>query len=241
LALHTISQINAQDLSTLAKTIRDEDRAVRVAGGALLHHAMNAGDALIAAQEKVSGNWKSWLRENCFLSVDTALVYQRLARHREQIEAEAERAGNLSLRAALRLIAKRRSGEQKEKEAAELSLVDHWKRASSSERTIFLDALGVDEIRKTASLDFFRKLQERVRVEKVNSNPDALITDLFTKALSHIVTADAPSASKPVEDGNINEAVASLRAVVKKLGAIQRTYHDISVGVSAARAKRRAA
>jgi len=102
---HTVSPTVAQDdFDALSKLIRDAHREVQSAGGALLHHAMAAGDGLNAAQEKVSGNWKSW--EYCFLSVHTALVYQRLARHREQIEAELERAGQLSLRAALRLIAK---------------------------------------------------------------------------------------------------------------------------------------
>jgi hypothetical protein len=240
----TISQPDTQDLPlpTLAKTIRDEHRAVQAAGGALLHHAMNAGDALTVAQEKVSGNWKSWLHENCFLSVHTALVYQRLARHREQIEAEVERAGDLSLRAALRLIVKPR-GEAKKAAKNQPTLLENWKRASDIERTTLLDHVGVDGIRRAASVDFLRKLQERVRVEKVNSNPDALITDLFSKALSLIVTADAPETSKSVADSNIHEALNSLRMVVKKLGASQHTYHDISVGISAgkARATRRAA
>jgi hypothetical protein len=70
-----------------------------------LHQDLAVGDALIEAQARVSSNWKQWLRENCFLSVRTALLYQRLARHRAEIEAEIERAGELSLRAAVRLIA----------------------------------------------------------------------------------------------------------------------------------------
>jgi hypothetical protein len=240
---HTISQTDTQDLPALAKTIRDEHHAVQAAGGALLHHAMNAGDALTAAQEKVSGNWKSWLRENCFLSVHTALVYQRLARHRKQIEAQVERAGDLSLRAALRLIAEPRSGEKTKKKATDLSLIDHWKRTPATERTIFLDAIGIDGIRKAASLDLFRKLREQVRIEKVNSNPDASITNLICKALSHVVAADAPQTSKPVADGNINEALNSLRAALKKLGVLGRTYHEISVEIPTgkARATRRAA
>jgi hypothetical protein len=198
---------------------------------------------LIAAQTKISAkNWRAWLRENCFVGVSTAFLYQQFARHRAEIEAELERIPYLSLCGARRLIAKPK-GETEKKTGGSPALLDHWKRASAVERTALLDNIGVDGICRNGSLDLLRKLQERVRAEKVNSNPDALITDLFTKALSHIVAADAPSASKPVEDGNINEAVASLRAVVKKLGAIRRSYHDISVGISAgkARATRRAA
>jgi hypothetical protein len=232
--------IDTHDLPTLAKRIREEHHAVQVAGGALLHHAMNAGDALIVAQEKVSGNWKSWLRESCFLSVHTALVYQRLARHRERIEAELEHAGNLSLRAALRLIAKPR-GEAKKAAKNQPTLLDYWKRTDPIERTIFLDALGVDGIRKAASLNLFRMLKEQLRIDGVDSNPNAMITNLLRKALSHIAIADAPQTSAPVAAGNVAEALASLRGAMKKLSATDHDYHDIEVGIAAARAKRRRA
>jgi hypothetical protein len=240
LAQGTIFQIDTQDLAELAKAIRDEHRAAQEASVTALHHALNAGEALIAAHAKVSGNWKNWLRDNCFLSVPTALLYQQLARHRLEIEAELERVPHLSLRGARRLIAKPKGGTRKAAKN-QSTLLDYWNRASDSERTAFLDHVDVDGIRRAASLDFFRKLQERVRLEKVNSNPDASITILLSKALSHIVAADAPGISKPDADGNTNEALNSLRTIVKKLGAIQRTHHDISVGISAARAKRRAA
>jgi hypothetical protein len=167
------------------------------------------------------------------------LVYQQLARHREQIEAEVARIGDLSLRAARRLIAgPRRGGEKKKKTPA---LLDHWKCAFATERTTFLDAIGIDGIRKAASLDLFRQLRERARVEKVDSSPDTAITSLIVKALSHITTADAPQTTKPVADGNINEALNSLRAAIKKLGASQHTYHDIAVAISAAKARTRRA
>jgi hypothetical protein len=75
------------DVEELAATIRREFEEVRRAGCNALHHAMKAGDALNDAQERITGNWKRWLRENCFVSVRTAFLYQRLARHRDQIEA----------------------------------------------------------------------------------------------------------------------------------------------------------
>jgi hypothetical protein len=248
----TIPPTNTQDLAELARQIRQAHAAVRQASLTALDRALAAGDALITAQAKVSSkNWKTWLRENCFLGISTACLYQQLARHRTEIEAELERVPHLSLRAARLLIAKPKGEAEEvetEKKTAKSSptLLDHWKRASDAERTGFLDNIGVDGIRRTASLDLLRKLREQTRVERVeetNSNPNASITALVGKALSHIVAADAPQTSKPVADGNINEALASLRAVLKKLGAIQRTFHDISVGISAgkARATRRAA
>jgi hypothetical protein len=239
--VNTISPTDTQDLAELARRIRESHHAAQAAGVTALHHALDAGDAVIAAHAKISGNWKSWLRDNCFLSVRTALLYQQLARHREEIEAEIERIPHLSLRAARRLIAKPK-GEagQNKKPKNKPTLLDYWKRASDVERTAFLDDLGVDGIRRAASLDFFRQFRERARVdaENANSNTDALITSLIRKALSHIVSADAPQTSKPVAAGHINEGLNSLRAALKKLGAIQHTYHDISVGISAEKARR---
>jgi hypothetical protein len=237
----TNSPVGPQDLPALAQQVREAHSAVQKAGGALLHHAMVAGDALIAAQQKVSSNWKRWLRENCFLSVDTALVYQRLARHREQIEAEIGRAGDLSLRAALRLIATPKGG--KTKKTTETSLVEHWKRTSDQDRTAFLDHIGVDGVRMAASLDFYRELVVKLRAEKTKTNPDAMLTSLLAKALSHVAIAEGSATSGPVADSNNAEALASLRAVLKKLGAIGRSYHDVSIGITAtkARARRRAA
>jgi hypothetical protein len=65
---------------------------------------LEAGDALIEAQSRVSTGWKQWLRENCFLAVSTAQLYQQFARHRALIEAALEEEPDLSLRAVRRLI-----------------------------------------------------------------------------------------------------------------------------------------
>jgi hypothetical protein len=237
----TVSCADTQDLPTLTQRIRDEHRAAQAAGGALLHHAMNAGDALIAAQAKVSGNWKSWLRQNCcFLSVPTALVYQRLAKRRGQIEAELERAGVLSLRAALRLTAEPK-GKTEKKTKDQPTLLAHWMGASGQERMALLDEIGVDGLRKAASLDLYRQLKEQLHIDRADSDPDTMITTLLRKALSHVAAADAPQTSDPVADANIAEALNSLRGALKKLGAIDRDYHDVVVGLTAARAKRRRA
>jgi hypothetical protein len=91
-------------LDELAHRIRESRRAAQEAGAALLHHSLDAGDALNEAQKRVSTGWKNWLRQNCFLSVRSALVYQQLAKHRAEIEALIAQVGELSLRGALRLI-----------------------------------------------------------------------------------------------------------------------------------------
>jgi hypothetical protein len=98
-------------LDDLARRIRESRQAARQAGAAVLHHSLDAGDALNEAQARVSSGWKRWLKDNCFLSVRTALVYQQLARHRDEIEAAIGQAGELSMRAALRLITKQKPPE----------------------------------------------------------------------------------------------------------------------------------
>jgi hypothetical protein len=229
-------------LPDLARQIRDAHAAVHSAGAALLHHAMAAGDALLSAQAKVNGSWKLWLRDNCFLSVRTALVYVRLARHRSAIETELGRASDLSLRGALRLIAKPKgSAEKNRKSTNKPTLLDHWKNAPGSERRALLDAIGIDGIRRAASFEFLRVLRARVRVGEVAADPDTTITNLVTKALSHIVAADAPQTSDPVAAGNVNEALASLRAALKKLNALGCSYHDVHIGIAAKSKSRRAA
>ena len=91
-------------LDELARQIRAGLELARRERCNALHHDLDIGDALLEPQARVSSGWKRWLRENCFLSVRTALLYQRLARHRAEIEAEIERVGELSLRAAVRLL-----------------------------------------------------------------------------------------------------------------------------------------
>jgi hypothetical protein len=229
---------DTQDLDELAKRIRDAHRGVQSAGGALLHHAMAAGDALTIALNKISGNRKKWLRENCFLSVDTALVYQRLARHREQIEAELGRVGDLSLRAALRLIAepKPKSTEKKKQKGNE-TLLAHWKRESDQERTDFLDGVGVDGIRKAASLGFYRELNNCLHDEKVDAGPNSRLTKILRQALSHLKTADDPATSETVAASQINAAVSSLRGILRQCP----DFLELAVVIAASKARRRAA
>jgi len=78
-------------LEDLARQVRAGLELARRERCNALHHDLDVGDALLEAQARVSTGWKRWLRENCFLSVRTALLYQRLARHRDEIEAEIER------------------------------------------------------------------------------------------------------------------------------------------------------
>jgi hypothetical protein len=101
-----VGQVGAvPDLDTLAGTVRAEHVAVIHAAANVLHHAICAGDALIAAQEPVSKNWERWLAENCDLKLRTSQVYMQLARRRSKIETQAQHAAPLTLGGALKLLA----------------------------------------------------------------------------------------------------------------------------------------
>jgi hypothetical protein len=149
-------------IDELAGVVRAEIEQAQTGWRNALRHAMNAGDALSEVQPKVAGNWKKWLRTNCFVSVRTAQLYQQLARHREKIESAIQSEGPLSLRSARRLISNSSTKSSKKSE----SLVDHWKREPAAARSTFLDAIGVDAILAVMSADFGRQLRDRAPASK---------------------------------------------------------------------------
>jgi hypothetical protein len=162
-----------EDLDYLADVVRIEIEQVQVAWSNALGHAMNAGDALIAAQPKVTDvPWKKWLKENCFVAVSTAQLYMQLARHRDEIEAELQRGVELSLRGARKLISGPPKPEDEEdgeipesgseSVGQEETLEAHWWRAPSAERSNYLDAVGVAAILKEASPAFIKDLAARL-------------------------------------------------------------------------------
>ena len=80
-------------------------RAVCTALRAVLPHALDAGDALQALKGRAGqyGAWGGVLRQ-CGIPERTAQVYMKLARGRAVLEANPQRAADLSLRGALALL-----------------------------------------------------------------------------------------------------------------------------------------
>lgn len=114
---------------SLIERIHAEHCAVVEAGRSVVEHASNAGEMLIEAQKALRkaigwGHWGAWLRDNFDASESTANNYMRLASNREDleryIEENPERAGDLSLRGALKLIAElEASGDEPDDESQE--------------------------------------------------------------------------------------------------------------------------
>jgi hypothetical protein len=90
------------ELLDLAGLIRREHDQCREAMKAGLQHAIAAGLLLIEAKARCpKGAWQSWVTESCAMSARTAQAYMHVARHREQLEAKAQRIAGLSFRQAL--------------------------------------------------------------------------------------------------------------------------------------------
>jgi hypothetical protein len=179
------------DLDELAHVVRDEIQDTRVAWSNALGHALNVGDALIAAQPKVTElgiPWKRWLKENCYVAVSTAQFYMQLARHRGEIEAKLRSKGELTLRGARQLISSARDDHGGDGDAADdaadagkkdevgienppepESLIEHWRRCPE-QLTSLLDEIGVPGVLEAMSAKFGRQLRARMPAPKRKSD-----------------------------------------------------------------------
>jgi hypothetical protein len=154
-----------QELDDLARRIRAALQASRADRCNALHRDLEVGEALIEAQKHVTTGWKRWLRENCSLRVRTAMLYMQLARHRAEIEAAIDRLGELSLRAAIRLISKKKPGERESTEPPpkppESALLIAISKATGAELTEALIALSLDRFLQVMPAEWRPKLEAR--------------------------------------------------------------------------------
>jgi hypothetical protein len=170
------AEITDHRIGDLAHIIRDEIGKAQMVWSNALGHAMNAGDALIEVQPKVGIRWKKWLKENCFVAVSTAELYMQLARHRDDIEAELQSKGELSLRGARQLISKSstKSKSNSRSGAPEETLEAHWHRATVRARAAFLDTIGIDAVLDAMSPAFGKALRDRVPGSKPGGKSNIL-------------------------------------------------------------------
>jgi Protein of unknown function (DUF3102) len=94
-------QVQAGDnsLPDLAARIKAEHQAVSEALSESVRHAMAAGELLIEAKDQLQhGQWLPWLRDHCTISERTAQLYMRVAKNRDEVEAQMRNgAADLSL------------------------------------------------------------------------------------------------------------------------------------------------
>jgi hypothetical protein len=221
---------NQHDLSALALQIRNALRAFQVGMSNALDAALDAGDALIAAQEQVAkGQWTRWLKENCFLRKSTALLYMQLARHRDEVEAELTRVGELSLRAARRLVTKPDKPSEPKPKKQSTPLIDAWRAASAADHSALFDVIPLEEFLRAFSIPLRRKLEARLRKQAPAWNEaDSTLSLALRTALSYAAH----------EDGSGDKlALNALRGILRK----HPDFHELIVGIEKAEPRRRAA
>ena len=133
------------DLDVLAKAIREHLQASANAAQNYLEHTLDVGDALIRAKAQVKhGEWLPWLKL-CDLSEDNAERYMKLARHRAELNSAGVR--NLSLSAALKVIAKKKPVDgpkaKKSRPLTHFDPLEWWSSASPEARSRFIEGVGL--------------------------------------------------------------------------------------------------
>jgi hypothetical protein len=223
-------------LDLLAERIRVGHAGVRSASANALAVALDVGDALLEARNRVSSGWERWLHESCHLALSTARLYQALAKHRPEIEAELEEDPEFSLRAARRLIAPPRSNEPKPAKAKNDAFA-WWSAANNEMRRQLLDRIGLLSLLTALSPGLRTELERRVANLRGsgNAHSHSKLTAAFRTALSHLAAADAPQTSRPVAQSQELAALNALRGIAR----IHAEFHDLTVGIQATEKARR--
>jgi hypothetical protein len=234
---HSAPQAAAQEtLDELAARIRDAHEAVLAGVANVLAAALDAGDAVLELQRELRDRgigWQAWFRERGYLPLSTAKLYAQLAAHRAEIEAEIEHVGDLSLRAARRLIAKPAKKESRPKP----DLMVAWNRAAAEELTRHLDAVTVVGLLRVISLAFRRELEGRLRKEKTEGEPEPhyKLTMMLRTALGCVKIADDPQTSRAVALSQEKAALNALRGLAR----MHPDFNGLSVGFREAKDPRR--
>src|SRR5262249_31042164 len=198
------------DLDALAKEVCKHLQGSGAAAQNFLEHALAAGDALIRAKEQVKhGDWLKWLK-SCDLSADTAERYMKLARHRAELNSAGVR--NLSLSAALKLVAKKKPVDgpkaKKSRPVTHSDALVWWSSASPEARSRFIDGVGLKPLLAAIPPSWRREAKQAIG--PVSSRA----TRLLQVALS---TTSA------------GEAFNALAAVTRVLAANGYDLHDVEI------------
>jgi hypothetical protein len=195
---------NAPSLTELAREVREACQAARQSSLTALDHIFRAGEALNKAQKQVTGNWKRWLRESCSFGVSTALLYQRIARHRAEIEVKAKEDPNFSLRVARQLLTKEPKGateKQKAPPRPKSTLQAAWNAAAPSERSAVLARMPLHDLLQSLPPSFRARFYASGE-ETPDGEPFLKASEVLRRALSLLKTPSEP---------NTNEALTALR------------------------------
>jgi len=244
----------AVPLEDLARRIHNGLQQSRCDRCNALRSDLDVGDDLNEAQSRVpSGKWKWWLKEkrfqikeNRFLSVRTAQLYQQLARHRDEIEAEIDRIGELSLRAARRLISKKSGSEETspteetpaaaaaDTDAASASedaapdpvmmVVAALQKLNDVEATEVFWAYGLPRFLRVMPGPWRQELAQRITglSRSKDGNKFVLLreSEILRQALSHVRIAGKPETAPEDAKRAEMQALAGLRTLATTLASV---------------------
>jgi hypothetical protein len=145
-------------LLELAAAIRRLDEAISEHQRSALRTSADLGDALAWARARVAPRqWKAWRADHCpKISKRREEVCRQLAAARPIIERALANDPDLSVRGALKLIAKPRSPKPKP------AVLDKWRGLSAAEKREGLAADGVDAFAKYMPAEWRDELADRV-------------------------------------------------------------------------------
>ena len=196
-------------LDELAATIRTANQGVANAATNLIEHALAAGDALLAAKQKIPhGRWLAWLKRECDLSDDRAERYMRVARGRAVLEGNSARLRNLSLTGALQLLkpptasspSPRPSTGRTTTSPTSFDALAWWSSAPIKARRHFIDGVGLLELLAAVPPNWRNALEASLEHEVV-SDPEtvkqAAVSDPDGLDIPEILRRELPPPSVP--------------------------------------------
>jgi hypothetical protein len=222
------------ELAELTAVAQAEHAAVGAALGNALHHAMAAGDALLAARELVSpGQWQDYLRRCASISARSARVYIQVAKARPILERQSS-AGRMSIAAALQYLrdpgdASKRSATSKAKTKPSFDALAWWLGAPVADRTQFLDGIGLLSLLAALSPALRAQLGHRVAGQR------AAKTSKLAETLTHALrTALSLQQTKASADQVAIGVANALNGILNKLASEGLELHDVEIIISAA-------
>jgi hypothetical protein len=226
--------VKTDDHKALIEIIQTSHQAVRNAAHNILREAVTAGEESVG-----HGEWGHYLRRHCELGERTAQVYMRLAEHRAELEANPQRAADLSLRGALNLIGKEPDKNSKSAKSAKattsLSTLA-WSNATAEERQHFVDGIGLVSWWAAMPPTWRDDLERRIDGQRRTKSSSEINTTI-SKALRQALSLQKTAKSK---DNTSAAVAAALNGILNKLKAAGLDLHDLNVVVQASAAKRAA-
>jgi hypothetical protein len=215
-------------LDDFADEIRAGHEAVQNAMSNALDIALQTGDVLLAARDRISTGWIRWLQDECGINRATAHLYMKLAGKREEIENARAQIHDLSLRGAYRLITKKPPEQLSAPPPIEPAGENLNKSAKPEPSS--LDLLLATTPAPEVAVEFAKRdvpwLLERLpkpwiptltnRVAKllpVHDEPFLKASEVLRNALSAMAIADAPKTSSVVALSQEKVALNALRAL----------------------------